>query len=198
MLYCPPCTDQRSSQVSSQGSRNILYLIQKKESLHTFYPPTTNIGVLILAILSSIASRKFSKKSGSAATQRNMGVKSDDDIMDMEGGNNENVTLLPSSTGTNAGPVSKRSSAATTARSTSERATRKVKRLRKKKMQVSDSPIVKYGSLCLLVAQLVGLVMLMRYSRTHSNGDLYLPTTAVFCMEVSFAITYFISSYTFG
>ena len=61
---------------------------------------------------------------------------------------------------------------------------RKIKRVRKK--TVDHSPLIKYGSLVLLVAQLVGLVMLMRYSRTHSNGkDLYLSSTAVFCMEVS-------------
>lgn len=60
---------------------------------------------------------------------------------------------------------------------------KKVKRLRKKKSD--HSPLIKYGSLVLLVAQLVGLVMLMRYSRTHTNGkDLYLSSTAVFCMEV--------------
>ncbi len=66
-----------------------------------------------------------------------------------------------------------------------EKRARKVKRLRKKQTQTSDSPLIKYGSLFLLVAQLVGLVMLMRYSRTHTNGqDLYLSSTAVFCMEV--------------
>lgn len=33
---------------------------------------------------------------------------------------------------------------------------------------------------------MVGLVLLMRYSRTHTNGDeLYLASTAVFMMEVS-------------
>lgn len=63
---------------------------------------------------------------------------------------------------------------------------KRVKRLRKKKQGSDHSPIVKYGSLCLLVAQLVGLVMLMRYSRTHAvdGKDLYLSSTAVFCMEV--------------
>ena len=65
----------------------------------------------------------------------------------------------------------------------SKKVKRKVKRVRKK--TVDHSPLIKYGSLVLLVAQLVGLVMLMRYSRTHSNGkDLYLSSTAVFCMEV--------------
>ena len=69
------------------------------------------------------------------------------------------------------------------AESISKKTKRKVKRVRKK--TVDHSPLIKYGSLVLLVAQLVGLVMLMRYSRTHTNGkDLYLPSTAVFCMEV--------------
>ena len=46
--------------------------------------------------------------------------------------------------------------------------------------------LIKYGSLLLLVGQMVGLVLLMRYSRTHTNGDeLYLASTAVFMMEVS-------------
>ena len=46
--------------------------------------------------------------------------------------------------------------------------------------------LIKYGSLLLLVGQMVGLVLLMRYSRTHSSGDeLYLASTAVFMMEVS-------------
>jgi len=46
--------------------------------------------------------------------------------------------------------------------------------------------IIKYGSLLLLVGQMVGLVLLMRYSRTRHAGDgeLYLASTAVFMMEV--------------
>mmetsp|Transcript_21267 Transcript_21267/g.31488 ORF Transcript_21267/g.31488 Transcript_21267/m.31488 type:complete len:392 (-) Transcript_21267:148-1323(-) len=111
-----------------------------------------------------------------------MGVQSADDI-EVPGDNAENVTLLSSPT--NAGQVSKRSSAVSSSSTSNlDPSSRKVKRLRKKKADAVNSPIVKYGSLCLLVAQLVGLVMLMRYSRTHSTGDLYLSTTAVFCMEV--------------
>lgn len=61
---------------------------------------------------------------------------------------------------------------------------RKVKRLRKKASE-AHPPFLKYGSLFLLVTQLVGLVLLMRYSRTHTVGtDLYLSSTAVFMMEV--------------
>jgi UDP-sugar transporter A1/2/3 len=46
--------------------------------------------------------------------------------------------------------------------------------------------LIKYGSLLLLVGQMVGLVLLMRYTRTHSvNNQLYLASTAVFMMEIS-------------
>lgn len=51
-----------------------------------------------------------------------------------------------------------------------------------------DGVLIKYGSLVLLVLQMVGLVLLMRYSRTQTEGsskeDLYLASTAVFVMEV--------------
>lgn len=45
---------------------------------------------------------------------------------------------------------------------------------------------IKYMALFLLVAQMVGLVLLMRYSRTHHDPDqpLYIASTAVFIMEV--------------
>jgi solute carrier family 35 (UDP-sugar transporter), member A1/2/3 len=47
--------------------------------------------------------------------------------------------------------------------------------------------LIKYGALFLLVAQMVGLVLLMRYSRTQPRDPdqpLYLASTAVFAMEV--------------
>lgn len=49
-----------------------------------------------------------------------------------------------------------------------------------------QNALIKYGSLALLVAQMVGLVLLMRYSRTQegSDGEMYLASTAVFIMEV--------------
>lgn len=66
---------------------------------------------------------------------------------------------------------------------------RKTKRLRKKKGQTHHAAL-KYGSLGLLVTQLVGLVLLLRYSRTHSEGeDLYLSSTAVFSMELMKFVT---------
>ncbi len=111
-----------------------------------------------------------------------MGVQSDDDVVDVEA--NEVVPLVP--TAKNDGPLSKRTSTASSNGTTGMNdGARKGKRLRRKKQDASDSALIKYGSLVLLVTQLVGLVMLMRYSRTHSNGkDLYLSSTAVFCMEV--------------
>mmetsp|Transcript_18470 Transcript_18470/g.28978 ORF Transcript_18470/g.28978 Transcript_18470/m.28978 type:complete len:386 (-) Transcript_18470:129-1286(-) len=50
----------------------------------------------------------------------------------------------------------------------------------------SNAMIIKYGSLLLLVGQMVGLVLLMRYSRTRrgNDGELYLASTAVFMMEI--------------
>lgn len=46
--------------------------------------------------------------------------------------------------------------------------------------------LIKYGSLLLLVGQMVGLVLLMRYTRTHTiDSQLYLASTAVFMMELS-------------
>lgn len=62
------------------------------------------------------------------------------------------------------------------------------RRVRKKKRGQSDThTIIKYAALFLLVAQMVGLVLLMRYSRTvprSEDAPLYLASTAVFVMEV--------------
>ncbi len=61
-----------------------------------------------------------------------------------------------------------------------------------KKKQAEHHAVIKYGSLLLLVGQMVGLVFLMRYTRTHHSeggseeGGLYLASTAVFMMEVRF------------
>jgi hypothetical protein len=56
---------------------------------------------------------------------------------------------------------------------------------------LENSAAIKYGSLTLLVAQMVGLVLLMRYTRTKGANrladgtrDMYLATTAVFMMEI--------------
>lgn len=57
---------------------------------------------------------------------------------------------------------------------------------RAKKKESEPAAIIKYGALVLLVAQMVGLVLLMRFSRTNQPKDqpLYLASTAVFIMEV--------------
>lgn len=50
----------------------------------------------------------------------------------------------------------------------------------------AQAKFIKYAALFMLVAQMVGLVLLMRYSRTNRdpNVPLYLASTAVFVMEV--------------
>ncbi|KAL7567562.1 hypothetical protein ACA910_016978 [Epithemia clementina (nom. ined.)] len=57
---------------------------------------------------------------------------------------------------------------------------------RKKSSESATAVFIKYAALFLLVAQMVGLVLLMRYSRTIHIPDqpLYLASTAVFVMEV--------------
>mmetsp|Transcript_9 Transcript_9/g.32 ORF Transcript_9/g.32 Transcript_9/m.32 type:complete len:381 (+) Transcript_9:257-1399(+) len=42
---------------------------------------------------------------------------------------------------------------------------------------------LRYGSLAFLVAQDTALVLLLRYSRAHATGPMYLSSTAVCCME---------------
>lgn len=57
----------------------------------------------------------------------------------------------------------------------------------KKTSNEDTSTFIKYAALFLLVAQMVGLVLLMRYSRTVKRSPdepLYLSSTAVFIMEV--------------
>lgn len=51
--------------------------------------------------------------------------------------------------------------------------------------EVGHGKLIKYGSLLLLILQMVGLVLLMRYSRTTSSGEeLYVSSTAVATMEL--------------
>ncbi|GAX28156.1 solute carrier family 35 (UDP-sugar transporter), member A1/2/3 [Fistulifera solaris] len=55
---------------------------------------------------------------------------------------------------------------------------------RKRKAAASATTnCIKYGALFLLVGQMVGLVLLMRYTRTQ-QGQMYLASTAVFFMEL--------------
>ena len=63
---------------------------------------------------------------------------------------------------------------------------KKVRKVLKKKDTSAADKLIKYSALFLLVAQMVGLVLLMRFSRTHQNAGqpLYLASSAVFVMEV--------------
>jgi hypothetical protein len=60
------------------------------------------------------------------------------------------------------------------------------RRSRKKDDEAASNVLIKYGALLLLVGQMVGLVLLMRHSRTSHPKDqpMYLASTAVFVMEV--------------
>ena len=60
------------------------------------------------------------------------------------------------------------------------------RRVKKKRNDTPQDVLIKYGALFLLVAQMVGLVLLMRVSRTsHIDGQpMYLASTAVFIMEL--------------
>jgi hypothetical protein len=77
---------------------------------------------------------------------------------------------------------------------------------KKKSSKESDEKatdkLIKYAALFLLVAQMVGLVLLMRYSRTlprEPGQPLYLASTAVFVMEMmKFGICCVVISYQSG
>jgi hypothetical protein len=78
--------------------------------------------------------------------------------------------------------------------------------LRKKKRAVKTDEnakalFIKYFALFLLVAQMVGLVLLMRFSRTQHTPDqpMYLASTAVFLMEcMKLVICLFVIAYQAG
>jgi UDP-sugar transporter A1/2/3 len=88
----------------------------------------------------------------------------------------------------------KRTSGTTTKRSTGShlriddesgsQSTSSLRTKRKRKTTASATAnCIKYGALFLLVTQMVGLVLLMRYTRTQ-QGQMYLASTAVFFMEL--------------
>jgi hypothetical protein len=115
-----------------------------------------------------------------------MGTDKNDEMMeDVEVANEVQEQLIPSSN--MEGSTKKRVSSSTSSASSSKPGTVVKKRLKKKKSEEDPSAkLIKYSALFLLVAQMVGLVLLMRYSRTHNSSDqpLYLASTAVFVMEV--------------
>jgi hypothetical protein len=103
----------------------------------------------------------------------------DDDDHEIEDPTGVEDQLIPEKSSD--GIAKKRGAARKTkARDPTKRATR-----RKQKDNASDK-FIKYAALLCLVGQMVGLVLLMRYSRTsHPDGQpMYLASTAVFIMEV--------------
>ena len=105
--------------------------------------------------------------------------------------------LIPEKSSSGDGAVKKR---ATTKKRTVGK-DGKPRRLKKKTRESSSDKLIKYGALFLLVAQMVGLVLLMRYSRTnHPEGQpMYLASTAVFVMEVmKLVICCFVIAYQSG
>lgn len=78
---------------------------------------------------------------------------------------------------------------------------KKVRKVLKKKDTSAADKVIKYSALFLLVAQMVGLVLLMRFTRTHQNAGqpLYLASSAVFVMEVmKFVICCLVIAYQTG
>lgn len=107
--------------------------------------------------------------------------KTDGMFEDVEVANEIEEQLIPSSSA----EVGTKKRTSTT--SSSKPGTVVKRRLKKKKVEEdSSAKLIKYSALFLLVAQMVGLVLLMRYSRIHKTPDqpLYLASTAVFVMEV--------------
>jgi RNA polymerase-interacting CarD/CdnL/TRCF family regulator len=116
------------------------------------------------------------------------------DDTDTEGGDHQGQSEMkvPSANAT-MGQPSKRAAASKRESNKTIITTPDGKKLRRKikprKKEGEKNAMIKYGSLFLLVAQMVGLVLLMRYSRTSAveseDKQLYLASTAVFLMEVS-------------
>ena len=97
---------------------------------------------------------------------------------------------VPSASDTGTGAAKKRIRKKKKDLSSGDHGVEKVRRRRKKSSSAEQESdlMIKRGSLVLLVAQMVGLVMLMRYTRTRTEGDMYISSTAVFVMEVSMVV----------
>jgi len=96
--------------------------------------------------------------------------------------------LIPSGTHHDDAPTKKRTVKKADGTTPAVPGKRRVRKVKTKESDESKQAIfIKYAALILLVAQMVGLVLLMRYSRTVPRGEndpLYLASTAVFIMEV--------------
>ena len=110
-------------------------------------------------------------------------MKDDDEEVPADPSTAVEDQIIPSTTAANDTTAKKRVGNKTS----SGRKRDPTKRLaRKRKDENATAKVIKYAALFLLVAQMVGLVLLMRYSRTSQPEDqpLYLASTAVFIMEV--------------
>lgn len=106
----------------------------------------------------------------------------EEDTPDVAAGDGSTDELIPAKSAS-AGEAKKRGVAGKKTKASQDPNKRKA---RKKQDENAMAVAIKYAALLLLVAQMVGLVLLMRYSRTNhdENQPLYLASTAVFVMEV--------------
>lgn len=112
-----------------------------------------------------------------------MTSRGDTELIERTNGNEEVESLLIPAGGDDA--TTKKRATGGSIKRTSEIASTK-RKSRKEADENATAKFIKYAALFLLVAQMVGLVLLMRYSRTQRdpNEPLYLASTAVFIMEV--------------
>lgn len=109
---------------------------------------------------------------------------------EMANGDTAEEQMIPSSTSKD-GQTKKRAK-------TTAKAGKVIKKKKKKKVVAKGESLssglssatanfIKYAALALLVIQMVGLVLLMRYTRSHADPTqpLYLPSTAVCLMEAT-------------
>jgi hypothetical protein len=112
----------------------------------------------------------------------------DDQEIELPSGDGEvEEQLIPGKSTGHEGHTKKRATTANKARAPRDPTKKKARK--KKTDEKAGAIVIKYSALLLLVAQMVGLVLLMRYSRTNhdqTNAEqpLYLASTAVFIMEV--------------
>ena len=120
--------------------------------------------------------------------------------VDVAIGDDEREQLIPSNTG-DAGKAKQRGKR-TPGSAAAKSSIASGKKKRPKDDEDASKKAIKYLALFLLVAQMVGLVLLMRYSRTlprEPGQPLYLASSAVFIMEVmKFVICCFVILYQSG
>lgn len=122
---------------------------------------------------------------GSSRGKHEAHTNDDDDGVLIPSGTHDDAPTKKRTTNRKADGTS--SSSASSPAVPGKRRVRKSKKHAEHDEQSKQAICIKYSALFLLVAQMVGLVLLMRYSRTVPRGEnepLYLASTAVFVMEV--------------